>query len=157
MISMPATALLSGAALKERRVRNGLGDAAVTGPPQIIDVAAIGLSKSYDAKAKVLDNISFAVPTGEAVALIGRNGAGKSTLLRCCVGLAKIDEVNHGAATGFGSLMFSLLLAWSVPAEAHSWRDLLVSLAVVPAAALGGYMAARLNARGARQSTKEMR
>jgi hypothetical protein len=71
--------------------------------------------------------------------------------------LAKIDEVNHGAATGFGSLMFSLLLAWSVPAEAHSWRDLLVSLAVVPAAALGGYMAARLNARGARQSTKEMR
>jgi hypothetical protein len=70
--------------------------------------------------------------------------------------LAKIDEVNHGAATGFGSLMLSLLLAWSAPADAHSWRDALVSLAVVPAAALGGYIAARLNARGARQSVKEM-
>lgn len=70
--------------------------------------------------------------------------------------LARIDEVNHGAATGFGSLMFSLLLAWSVPADAHSWRDVLVSLAVVPAAALGGYIAARLNARATRQSMKEM-
>ena len=60
------------------------------------------------------------------------------------------------AATGFGSLMFSLLLAWSVPADAHSWRDVLVSLAVVPAAALGGYIAARLNARATRQSMKEM-
>lgn len=72
--------------------------------------------------------------------------------------LAKIDEVHHGAAAGFGSLVLSLLLSSGVPAEsAHSWRDVLVSVAVVPAAAVGGYMAARLNARATGQSMKEMR
>jgi len=68
--------------------------------------------------------------------------------------LAKVDEVNHGAAAGFGSLLFALLLAWGVPMDAPSWRDLLMSLAVVPAAALGGYVAGRLNARGARRAMK---
>jgi hypothetical protein len=62
--------------------------------------------------------------------------------------LAKIDEVHHGAAAGFASLVLSLLLSWGLPADgALSWRDVVVSLTVVPAAALGGYIAARLNAR----------
>jgi phosphonate transport system ATP-binding protein len=106
MSGKTAMALLSGAALRERRpIGNELPDAAVTGPSPSIDVAAIGLSKSYDANAKVLDDISFAVPKGEAVALIGCNGAGKSTLLRCCVGLAPIDE---GSACLFGEVISTL-------------------------------------------------
>jgi putative membrane protein (TIGR04086 family) len=62
--------------------------------------------------------------------------------------LARIDEVHHGAATGFGSLVFVILLDWSLQTGGtHTWHDLLMSLAVVPVAALGGYIAARLNAR----------
>lgn len=38
-----------------------------------------------------LDDISFDVRRGEAVAVIGRNGAGKSTLLRVIYGLLKPD------------------------------------------------------------------
>lgn len=44
----------------------------------------------------VLDNVSFAVPVGETVAVIGRNGAGKSTLLGL---LAKVYKPNSGTVT----------------------------------------------------------
>jgi hypothetical protein len=67
--------------------------------------------------------------------------------------LAKIDEVHHGAAAGFSSLVASLLIGWGSPVQgALSWRDVLLPLAVVPAAALGGYIAARLNARTPRHA-----
>jgi putative membrane protein (TIGR04086 family) len=65
--------------------------------------------------------------------------------------LAKSDEVHHGAAAGFASLVVMLLLTWSAQAAAtQSWHDVLLSLAVVPVAALGGYAAARINTRTAR-------
>ncbi|MBI4180315.1 MAG: ABC transporter ATP-binding protein [Chloroflexi bacterium] len=43
------------------------------------------LSKVYDTgkvKIKALDNISFAVPEGDMLTIMGRSGSGKSTLLR---------------------------------------------------------------------------
>jgi len=36
---------------------------------------------------RVLEEISFAVPTGETVAVLGANGSGKTTLLKICAGL----------------------------------------------------------------------
>lgn len=43
-------------------------------------------------KAKVLEELSFSVSKGEALAIIGPNGAGKTTLLRCINGLHKPDD-----------------------------------------------------------------
>ncbi len=40
----------------------------------------------------VLQNISFAIETGEKVGLIGSNGVGKSTLLKLVVGLLPLQE-----------------------------------------------------------------
>jgi phosphonate transport system ATP-binding protein len=53
------------------------------------DLEIAGLCKSFDGTRKVLHDIHFAIPPGQAVALIGQNGSGKSTLLRCCLHLIK--------------------------------------------------------------------
>jgi energy-coupling factor transport system ATP-binding protein len=48
-----------------------------------------GLSFSYGG-VRILDEVSFAVPRGDFLAIVGANGAGKSTLLRHLVGLARL-------------------------------------------------------------------
>ena len=41
------------------------------------------LTKIYDNKVRALDKVSFRVPKGQFLAVIGLSGSGKSTLLRC--------------------------------------------------------------------------
>ncbi len=52
-----------------------------------------GLTKTYDGK-KVVDRLSFSVPSGTVFGLLGANGAGKSTTIECILGTKQTDEGN---------------------------------------------------------------
>ena len=51
-------------------------------------VEAKGLSLSYGPK-KAVDDVSFVIPKGRVVGLLGHNGAGKTTLMKALVGLTQ--------------------------------------------------------------------
>ncbi len=51
-------------------------------------VQAHGLSVSYG-RRRAVDDISFSIPKGRVVGLLGHNGAGKTTLMKAMVGLLK--------------------------------------------------------------------
>jgi ABC-2 type transport system ATP-binding protein len=53
-------------------------------------VDARGVSIRYGAK-RAVDDISFTIPKGRVVGLLGHNGAGKTTLMKAMVGLAKAE------------------------------------------------------------------
>src|SRR5262245_63988699 len=56
---------------------------------------------------KALENVSFEVPKGRFVGILGRNGAGKSTLLRIIGGVYPSDNgrvVINGALSGLYEL-----------------------------------------------------
>ena len=61
------------------------------GPVNAAALSCRGLTKRFGERL-VLDNITFDVPPGGSVAVLGRSGAGKSTLLRCLNLLASFDE-----------------------------------------------------------------
>jgi ABC-2 type transport system ATP-binding protein len=53
-------------------------------------VSARGLSKRYG-KTVAVDNISFDIPAGRIIGLIGPNGSGKTTTLKAALGLVPFD------------------------------------------------------------------
>ncbi len=61
-------------------------------------VEALGLSKEFDGRT-VVDRVSFSVPRGATLGLLGANGAGKTTTLLMLLGLLRPDG---GAARVLG-------------------------------------------------------
>lgn len=53
-----------------------------------------GLNFKVVEEHRILDNISFALSSGEAVGIVGQNGAGKSTLLKMITGTLKPSSGN---------------------------------------------------------------
>jgi branched-chain amino acid transport system ATP-binding protein len=61
------------------------------------------LRVTYGRSVLALDGVSFTVPEGGAVALLGANGAGKTTALRALTGLLRF----HGGQVAAGSIRFA--------------------------------------------------
>ena len=62
-------------------------DLAMTNGLHIQDV-----SFSYRRQSEVLKNLSFSVPRGRVVGILGANGAGKSTLLKLILGVLPLQS-----------------------------------------------------------------
>jgi phosphonate transport system ATP-binding protein len=70
----------------------------------LIDVQRV--SKCFERGVRVLDEVTFAVPRGQMVALIGASGSGKSTLIRALAGLVAIEKPSQQAPENrAGSIM----------------------------------------------------
>ena len=53
-------------------------------------ISARGLSKHYG-KQVAIDNLSFEIPAGRIIGLIGPNGSGKTTTLKAALGLIPFE------------------------------------------------------------------
>lgn len=101
------------------------------------------LTKRYG-DVTVVDDVSFDIERGEALALWGPNGAGKSTIVRCILGLAAFEgtiEVGGLDVQQQGKAVRRLL--GQVPQELSFYDDLTVGETIELSAGLRGLDAER--------------
>ena len=51
-------------------------------PPEGVDVNFENVSFHYDPRQPILKNVSFTVPVGKTLAIVGQSGSGKSTIVK---------------------------------------------------------------------------
>ena len=103
--------------LRQEPERASFGEAKAlpTGPGEL---RFEGVSFSYDDERRILDDVSFVVPAGKTVALVGPSGSGKSSLVRL---LVRFCEPDNGR-----------ILIDDVPISTVSGAALRANIAVVP-------------------------
>jgi len=61
-------------------------------PTRVVQMLEVLDLQVFYGAIKALDGVSFRVPAGQVVALLGANGAGKSTVMRAITGLAGVQS-----------------------------------------------------------------
>ena len=97
--------------LPKRYTQSGRLRLAEPGPSGVEMFRCEKLGFSYDGVKKVFSDVTFNVPRGDKVALIGYNGLGKTTLLRIMAGTRQPTEgkavLGHNVVPGYLSQEFS--------------------------------------------------
>lgn len=91
-------------------------------------IRAKKLTVSYEITNRVLDELSFNIPTGCIYGLIGPSGCGKTTLLRCVIGLKKADS---GIVQLFGGIKRKCHQIGYMPQESFLYSDLTIHQTIV--------------------------
>ena len=100
-----------------------------SGNPDVPLLEVRNLQKYYDDGYHAVRGVSFSIPSGMLVGLIGPNGCGKSTMMRC---ISRIYEPTSGSITVDGRDVLHLKppevakLVASVPAELGSTFNMTV-------------------------------
>ena len=73
--------------------------------PRLVVIEVDEVSKGFGERL-LMDNLSFKVPPGAIVGIIGANGAGKTTLFRMLMGEAEPDSGNIRMGRIFGWIRY---------------------------------------------------
>ncbi len=96
----------------------------------MIDLLAVEHLRAGYGDAVVIDDVSFAVPEGGSMALLGRNGVGKTSLIATLMGHTRL----MGGAIALHDQRIEKLPAYRRPAAGLGWvpqeRDIFASLTV---------------------------